>query len=191
MHTETSATFQRAKNTASQRSSQVKDMNPADVHIKKVKPRYLVRERIYSMVAGKEPLRLVPNGDLACYMADHPEIIQYTRARISVAGLENDCAPPYTDPSIDFGFNFNGHRKIDSFAFGCVFLESLTWTSDIIYQRIQGPTFDGERLSIDTVVFAPFKKIWRTVGMTSTRMVDSSLLLSMRRGTSLNEHIVE
>ncbi|KAJ7025542.1 kinase-like domain-containing protein [Mycena alexandri] len=212
-------------------------MNTNAVYVKKVKRKYLVNERLlYSMigphpriveclntnlydlpadsrieVAGKEPIRLAlaPNGDLACYMADHPDIPQHTRAKWGVQiaegiafihsrnivwgdcspknillnadldamlcdfagsalpGIGNSCAPPYryTNPNIDFGFNFTGHRKIDIFAFGCVFLEILTWTPEASDQdwvpnvHRGGLSFDRERLLIDTVVFASFKEI--------------------------------
>ncbi|KAJ7223504.1 kinase-like domain-containing protein, partial [Mycena pura] len=41
-------------------------------------------------------------------------------------------APPiqYCNPALDFFFNYSGDRKVDIFAFGCVFLEILTCTAD-------------------------------------------------------------
>ncbi|KAJ7717994.1 kinase-like domain-containing protein [Mycena metata] len=85
----------------------------------------------------------------------------------ALPGIGNSCAPPfrYTNPDIDFGFNFSGNRKIDTFGFGCVFLEILTWTPEASDQgwvpnvHRRGLSFDRQRLLIDTVIFAPFKEI--------------------------------
>ncbi|KAJ7718353.1 kinase-like domain-containing protein [Mycena metata] len=85
----------------------------------------------------------------------------------ALPGIGNPCAPPfrYTNHDIDFGFNFSGNRKIDTSGCGCIFLEILTWTPEVSDQgwipnmHRGGLSFDGQRLLIDTGVFAPFKEI--------------------------------
>ncbi|KAJ7176465.1 kinase-like domain-containing protein [Mycena filopes] len=79
----------------------------------------------------------------------------------------NGCAPPYryTNPDVDFAFNFSANRKIDTFAFGCVFLEILTWSPEAAEEAWcpqvtrGGPDYYHQGLLIDTVAFAPFKEI--------------------------------
>ncbi|KAJ7073470.1 kinase-like domain-containing protein [Mycena belliarum] len=80
---------------------------------------------------------------------------------------KNSVAPPiqYCDPALDFSYNFSGDRKIDIFAFGCVFLEILTCNADTVAAGWQpvlyrgGRAFNSQKLLIDTVVFDPFKLI--------------------------------
>ncbi|KAJ7066348.1 kinase-like domain-containing protein [Mycena amicta] len=97
----------------------------------------------------------------------------------------NDCAPPrrYRDPSIDVVENFNGDKRVDIFAFGCVILEILTVDADIVAAVASGwqasldrsgIALDGQRLLVDTVAFEPFKIVVEGCWMQCIKTADSS-----------------
>ncbi|KAJ7195967.1 kinase-like domain-containing protein [Mycena pura] len=51
-----------------------------------------------------------------------------------IRGSETGVSPPriYCDPELDSSRNFSGERRIDIYAFGCVFLEILTYNADFL-----------------------------------------------------------
>ncbi|KAJ6541650.1 kinase-like domain-containing protein [Mycena capillaripes] len=78
-----------------------------------------------------------------------------------------DVVPPgrYCDPNVPLTELYYSGRKLDIFAFGCVFLEILTYTARNTngFWRPElhrgGRSFDGQKLLIDEVSFPPFKDI--------------------------------
>ncbi|KAJ6510892.1 hypothetical protein C8R45DRAFT_1089026 [Mycena sanguinolenta] len=69
----------------------------------------------------------------------------------------------YRDPTADLNDYLRG-TKVDIFAFGCVFLEILTYTAANVANGSPdfhrgGLSFDGQTLLIDNILFQPFKVI--------------------------------
>ncbi|KAJ7488095.1 kinase-like domain-containing protein [Mycena latifolia] len=82
-----------------------------------------------------------------------------------IAGGETNVIPPvsYLDPSRDFASHFKGERRLDIYAFGCVFLQILAYNADFLSPEPPavhrgGLALDGQPL-IDNVRFMPFKLI--------------------------------
>ncbi|KAJ7189455.1 kinase-like domain-containing protein [Mycena pura] len=97
-------------------------------------------------------------------LTDDLDILLCDFGGAGIGGFENYAAPPlcYSDPEQDNAGAFMGQKSLDIFAFGCVFLEILTYNADFLRKEhtlTRGGLASNGQLLIDCIAFAPFKHI--------------------------------
>ncbi|KAJ7071342.1 kinase-like domain-containing protein [Mycena amicta] len=104
------------------------------------------------------PTNVLLNAKLEVWLCDFAGSSLPFSPALTVAPPDRYCFPEMA--------NFSADKRIDIYAFGCVFLEMLTWDENTVAKgwwlsnlHRGGLALDGERLLIDTVSFAPFKQI--------------------------------